>query len=124
MLKVEIQTGEIPDVFVRFKDAIDERYWLKRTVSIKDNIRGQSFLRDHLVEENAIAFALARCSDLVARYGRIPMQEAENRDLYPAIGLAAQVLSIMEHSSDLEAKRLISVFVGLSKTQTTCAQFS
>lgn len=115
MLKVEIQTGEIPDVFVRFKDAIDERYWLKRTVSIKDNIRGQPFLRDHLVEENAIAFALARCSDLVARYGRIPMQEAENRNLYPAIGLAAQVLSIMEHSSDLEAKRLIQRIRGAFK---------
>lgn len=115
MLKVEIQTGEIPDVFVRFKDAIDERYWLKRIASIKDNIRGQPFLRDHLVEENAIAFALARCSDLVARYGRIPMQEAENRDLYPAIGLAAQVLSIMEHSSDLEAKRLIQRIRGAFK---------
>lgn len=107
MLKVEIQTGEIPDVFVRFKDVIDERYWLKRFTAIKDDIRGQLFLRDHLIEENAIAFALARCSDLVARYGRIPMQETKNRDLYPAISLAAQALSIMDHSSDIEAKKLI-----------------
>ena len=85
MLKVEIQTGEIPDVFARFRDVIEERYWLKRVKSIKDNIRGQSFLSDHLINENAIAFTLARCSDLVARYGRIPMQETESRDLYPAI---------------------------------------
>lgn len=110
-----MQTGEIPDVFVRFKDAIDERYWLKRLVSIKDNIRGQSFLRDHLLEENAIAFALARCSDLMARYGRIPIQETANRDLYPAISLAAQVLSIIEHSSDIESKRLVQRIRGAFK---------
>lgn len=36
MLKVELQTGEIPDVFVRFKEIIEERFWLKRITSIKD----------------------------------------------------------------------------------------
>jgi hypothetical protein len=115
MLKVEIQTGEIPDVFVRFKEVIDERYWLKRFASIKDETRGQLFLRDHLAEENAIAFALARCSDLVARYGRIPMQETENLGLYPAISLAAQALSIMDHSSSIEAKKLVQRIRGAFK---------
>lgn len=115
MLKVEIQTGEIPDIFVRFKHAIDERYWLKRVVSIKDEIRGLSLLKDHLIEENDIVFALARCSDLMARYGHIPMHETENRDLYPAISLAAQVLSIMEHSSKIEAKRLVQRIRGSFK---------
>ena len=115
MLKVEIQTGEIPDVFARFRDVIEERYWLKRVKSIKDNIRGQFFLRNHLINENAIAFTLARCSDLVARYGRIPMQETESRDLYPAISLAAQVLSIMDHSSNKGADKLVRRMRGAFK---------
>ena len=115
MLKVEIETRDIPDVFARFKDVIEERYWLKRVASIKDNIRGQLFLRDHLIGENAIAFALARCSDLVTRYGRIPMQETGDSNLYPAISLAAQVLSITEHSTALEAHRLVQRIRGAFK---------
>ena len=112
MLKVELHTGEIPDVFARFKDVIDERYWLKRVASIKNDIRVQPFLREHLLNENVIAFVLARCSDLVTRYGRIPTHEIENRELYPAISLAVQVLSIMEHSSTVEAKKLIKRICG------------
>ena len=107
MLKVELQTSEIPDVFVRFRNVIDERYWLKRLSDIKKTIRDYQFLKNYLIEENAIAIALARCSNLVAQYGRIPIHETENRELYPAISLAAQLLSIMGHSSDVEAKKLV-----------------
>jgi hypothetical protein len=115
VLKVEIQTGEIPDVFVRFKEVIEERYWLKRVASIKEDIRGQPFLRDYLVKENAIALWLSRCSNLVNKYGRIPMREAENRDLYPAISLAAQALSIIDHSSSTQAIKLIQRIRGAFK---------
>ena len=115
MLKVELHTSEIPDLFARFKDVIDERYWLKRITSIKEDIRGHSFLADFLANENAIAFALAKCSNLVHRYGRIPMQDAENRDLYPAMSLAAQVLSIMDHSSKNEAAKLVQRMRGAFK---------
>lgn len=115
MLKVELHTNEIPDLFARFKDVIDERYWLKRITSIKEEIRGHSLLADFLSNENAIAIALERCSNLVHRYGRIPMQEAENRDLYPAMGLAAQMLSIMDHSSKIEATKLVQRVRGAFK---------
>jgi len=115
VLKVELRTDEIPDVFVRFKEVIEERYWLRRITSIKENIRGQPFLTDYLADENAIALALARCSNLVARYGRIPMHETESRDLYPAISLAAQVLSIMDHTSSVEAKKLVQRIRGAFK---------
>lgn len=115
MLKVELQTNEIPDIFIRFKEVIEERYWLKRIASIKENIRGQPFLTDYLAEENAIALALARCSNLVTRYGRIPMHETENHDLYPAISLAAQELSIMDNSSGVEAKKLVQRIRGAFK---------
>ena len=101
-----MHTNETPELFARFRKVIDERYWLKRISSIKADIRGHPYLAEYLADENAIAFAFAQCSNLLDRYGRIPMQEAENRDLYPAIGLAAQVLSIMDHSSSKEAEKL------------------
>lgn len=115
MLKVELHTNEIPELFSRFKAVIDERYWLKRIVSIKEDIRGHSFLAEYLADENEIAFALARCSNLVDRYGRIPMQEAENIDLYPAMSLVAQMLSIMDHSSINETKKLVQRIRGAFK---------
>jgi len=115
VLKVEIRTDEIPDIFARFKEVIDERYWLRRLVSIKSDIRGQPFLANHLTGENSIAFSLSRCSDFMKRYGRIPMQEAENHDLYPAMSLAAQVLSIMDHSSSKEARKLVQRMRGAFK---------
>ncbi len=115
MLRVELHTSEISDLFARLKNVIDERYWLKRIASIKESIRGNSFLTGYLADENSIAFGLARCSNLVDRYGRIPMQEAENRDLYPVMSLAAQVLSIMEHSSRKEAEKLVQRIRGAFK---------
>lgn len=115
MLKVELHTNEIPNLFAQFKDVIDERHWLKRVASIKEDIRGHSFLADFLAKENEIAFALARCSNLVQRYGHIPMQEAENRDLYSAMSLAAQILSIREHSSKIEAAKLVQRIRGAFK---------
>lgn len=108
MLKVELQTNEIHDVFVRFRDVIGERYWLKRVSVIKKTIREHQILKTLLVEENAIAIALTRCSNLVAQYGRIPMLETEKHELYPAISLAAQVLSIMEDSTKVEAIKLVN----------------
>ncbi len=107
MLKVELQTGEISDVFIRFREVVDERYWLKRLSFIKKSTRDHLFLKNYLIEENAIAIALARCSNLVAQHGHIPVHETENHELYPAISLAAQVLSIMEHSSGVEATKLV-----------------
>jgi len=107
MLKIDIQTDEIPDLFIRFRDVIHEHYWLKRISAIKQTARNYPFLKHFLIEENAIAIALARCSYLVAKYGRIPMQETKNHDLYPAISLAAQVLSIMKNCSSADAKRLV-----------------
>lgn len=107
MLKVEIQADEIPDIFARFSDVVGERYWLKRVALIKNAIRGHQFLREHLANENSVAFTLARCSELVAKYGHIPMRGIESRVLYPAISLAAQVLSLMDHSSRVEAEKLV-----------------
>jgi len=63
------------------------------------------FLREYLVRENEIAFQLDRLSDLAQRYGRIPLSAVENHDLYPAMSLAAQALSIMDAATKEDADR-------------------
>lgn len=106
-LKTELHTSEISDVFARFRELIGERHWLKRTKAIKAEIRGNRFLKDYLIEENAIAFALSACSHLTHRYGSIPLQGAENRAFYPAISFATQVLSVVEQSSQEQGQKVI-----------------
>lgn len=115
MLKVELYTCEIPAIFVRFRDIVGESQWLRRATSVKQDIKGHRFLKDHLVEENAIAFALTRCSELVNRYGCIPVQEISTRALYPAMSFAAQTLSILDRSSDQQKKKLIRRIHGALK---------
>lgn len=115
MLRVELQTNEIPDLFTQFKDLIGEQYWLKRVTSIKGDLQGRPFLANLLYRENAIALTLTRCSDLAKQYGRIPMQKAENRNLYPSMSLAAQVLSVINHSSKHEAAKFVQRIRGAFK---------
>ncbi|MGB8339402.1 MAG: hypothetical protein WCD07_07955 [Burkholderiales bacterium] len=115
MLKVEIHTEEIPTIFARFRDVIDESHWKKRVSLIKSEIRGNHFLRDYLIENNYIAYAFERFSELETRYGQIPPDEIENRKLYPAISMAAQVLSIIERSSTVQANKLVRRIHGAFK---------
>lgn len=107
MLKVELHTAEIPEVFSQFRELIDEPHWLKRTNAIKAEVRGNRFLKEHLLKENEMAFALATCTHLVRRYGTIPSNSNEIRPLYPAISFAAQVLSIVGSSSHEQARRFV-----------------
>src|SRR5258708_39813353 len=104
MLGIELHTGEIPNVFARFKSIIGDRHWRKRVADFKSDIRGNRFLAEYLEEENAIAFALSKCSDLVEKHGYIPTQETW---LYPALGFAAQALSIIDASAPQQAKQMI-----------------
>jgi hypothetical protein len=115
VLKVEIHTEEIPTIFTRFRDIIDDSHWRKRVSLIKSEMRGNPFLRDYLIEDNYIAYAFESCSELKTRYGQIPPDEIENRKLYPAISVAAQVLSIIDRSSTDQAHKLVRRIHGAFK---------
>lgn len=105
LLRTELTTAEIPEIYRRFARVVGDKHWKRRVSVIKTEAKGSRFLVDYLHVENSIAFALDRCRDLAVRYGDLPRVEAENRELYPAIGFAAQVLSVMDISSPQEAER-------------------
>ncbi len=105
MLALDVHTYLIPDIFRRFADVIGEQHWRNRVQQCKQAMRGNVFLREHLMRENDMAFQLDRLSELAQRFGRIPLAEAENPALYPAGSLAAQALSIMNTVTTKEAER-------------------
>ena len=96
-LPTALQTRDLPGLYSAFAELIGERHWTKRAQSIRGEIRGAKHLTQILTEENAIAFALAHCADVLARYGTL-VGEVNNASLYPTIRLAAQTLAILDQS--------------------------
>lgn len=106
-MKVELYTDEIPSIFIRLRELIGESHWRTRVSKINAEIRGNRFLKDYLLSENAIAFGLTLCSTLTHRYGQIPIREADCRHIYPSMGFAAQILSIIDLLSPDQARKLV-----------------
>lgn len=98
MLLTELGTGEIPEVYRRFAEFVGEAHWRNRIKKIKEEIRGNRFLGEFLRSENALCFQLDHLRELQARYGSIPAWEVNNREIYPAMSFAAQVLSLAQVS--------------------------
>ena len=106
LLRTELTTAEIPEIYRRFAHIVGDQHWKRRVSVVKAEAKGSHSLADYLHAENSIAFALDRCRDLVVRYGNLPRAQAENRKLWPGIGFAAQVLSMMDIAPRQEAERL------------------
>ncbi len=51
LLRTELDTAEIPEIYLRFADVIDEKHWKNRVSLLKSVIRGNRFLKDHLHAE-------------------------------------------------------------------------
>jgi hypothetical protein len=105
MLALDVHTSQVPEMFQRFCTAIGEEHWRKRVRQCKQEMKGNVFLHDYLVRENDMAFQLDHLSELVHRFGRIPLAEAENHHVYPALALVAQTLSVLDASKKDDAER-------------------
>ena len=108
MLSTELRSHEIPNIFSRFRDIIEERYWLKRVSQLKSETRGNPFLRRYLQETDDLAFGLAKCSEQVERYGLDSLQRIDKDGLLPA-------LSIVEQSTHNNARALVGRIRGALK---------
>lgn len=105
MLALDVQTSLIPDIYQRFAAVIGEKHWRNHVHKCKQAIKGNVLLREYLVRENSIAFQLNWLGELTQRFGHIPLTEVENHLLYPAASLAAQVLSLMDTTTQEGAER-------------------
>ena len=106
MLLTELSTARIPQIYKQFTAIVGESHWRNRVVQLKQEIRGNRFLAQHLQHENALAYQFEHLRELTAKFGSIPSWETNNHAIYPAASFAAQVLSIMEVSSRQFAEQL------------------
>ena len=106
-LLTEMHTVGIPVTYRRFAALIGAEHWRHHVGQINAAIKGNPYIAEHAREEHSVAFALARCGDLLAQYGRLPDDPAVNRRLYPAMAFASQVLSMVESSGPIEGERMV-----------------
>ncbi len=106
MLVTDIATGQISEIYQRFGHVIGEAHWKKRACLLKNEVKGNRFLSEYIAMENALVFQLDHLRMVHARHHVIPHYELENRDIYPAVAFATQVLSIMDSSPPARAEQL------------------
>ncbi|MGF6575194.1 hypothetical protein ABH945_007325 [Paraburkholderia sp. GAS333] len=89
----------MPRIFRGLSEIVGDASWNKVVHNKKQHSRSNAFLREHYEREYAIAFQLAKCSELLTKYGKLPVTELAH--LHHACGFAGQTLSILE---SLQAK--------------------
>lgn len=103
----DIYIGNIPTIFDRFSELIGDQHWKKRVDLLKSEIRGNRLLKDHLLKENELAFDFQEATDLIKKYGTIPVHERDCTSLYSSMGFASQILSIADTSGSKEKGQLV-----------------
>lgn len=106
MLATEIYTHRIPEVYSQFSHAVGDGVWKKRVYRCRQEIKGNEFLKDYLREENDLAFQFEHLRLISEQYGYVPLAETRNRNIYPAVAFATQVLSIMASVETSEADKI------------------
>src|SRR5688572_11103155 len=91
----------------RFEQLLGERHWQRRVTAVKADIKGNPSLRDYLMVENSIAFALAHCSDMKKRFGQVPPQTLHDKGLYPAFRIMSQMLGMIDLSPSAQKQQHI-----------------
>src|SRR5262249_7999602 len=86
----EIRSGEFPAVFGRFEEIIGSKVWRKRVAKIRDDIRGNPYLREWLLQENRIAYVLSAFS--AARDGSrvLPAVQIQDARQYETVAFVTQ----------------------------------
>ena len=109
----ELDTSQIPDVYRRFADAMDENHWIKRGQQLLESSKRNTLLREYLWRENNVVFQLGRLRELCRSATYVPARSISS--LYPAACLAHQLLSMMKTQDHATALKLRQRFYGAIK---------
>jgi hypothetical protein len=92
----EIRSSKFPAIFGRFESLIDNNFWRRRAKKIRDDIRGNTYLRELLVVENRIAFVLDAYSVRKATSGVLPPVQIQDAAQYETVSFISQTVTFLE----------------------------
>lgn len=114
-MKIELHDSEFRSEFMRFSNLVGAVQWQRRVKVLRQQIRTNKMLREHLLSENSIAVGLWECEELLKKFPTIPSHLAAERGLHAAMVFVAQTLSIMETSPPAQARAMIGRVQGAIK---------
>lgn len=103
----ETRSGEFPAVFERFERTIGNNIWRRRAGKIRDDIRGNPYLREWLLEENRIAFVLSAFSTLKEGSGMLPTVQIQDARQYETVAFVTQTMAFLDSVDAQIAKAFI-----------------
>ncbi|CAB3809109.1 hypothetical protein LMG28614_06954 [Paraburkholderia ultramafica] len=92
----DVYLSDMPSLFQRFVDIVEDRHWQRGLKPLLDESRRNSFLRNYYRREHSVAFQLADCSALAKRYGSLHGDMVHQNGLTEAVRFIVQVLSLVE----------------------------
>jgi hypothetical protein len=95
-LSTEIRSNEFPAIFNRFEQTIGSNVWHRRVTRIREEVRGNQYLRDYLHYENRVAFVLEAYSKHKASRGAPPSVFIQDAAHYDAVAFVTQTVAFME----------------------------
>ncbi len=110
--KTSIHDYEIDQLFRRFRHIIGDSNWRQRVKKLEEEIRGNKFLRHHLLQENDIAYQLNQCSNLECQYGTLPVNRLDLSSVYPALAFVSHCLSTLDSMDSENRTRAIGRIQG------------
>lgn len=111
MLSRELVQAEIPGIFSRFGEVVNEKTWLDQTMKIALEAEAHPELRDYLIEENRVVIALAECSVAAgSNRGLLPLPLTLRPQYLEALVFAWRVVQLADAARQINNKRH-SIFV-------------
>jgi hypothetical protein len=95
-LSTEIHSNDFPAVFNRFEQIVGSNIWHRRVTKIREEARGNQYLRNYLQYENRVAFVLEAYSKHKASYGAPPSIFIQDAAQYETVAFAAQTVTFMQ----------------------------
>jgi hypothetical protein len=107
LLSTSAYSGEFPDRFKRYEDALGAPLWEKRATRLREEIRGNRYLLRYLTEENRIVFALERISSRLAVRKALPALDIGDIGQYEAVTFVHQCVDLFDNLHKSAARAFI-----------------
>lgn len=107
MIDTQIHISQISENIKRFIDIVGKRFWIKRIQLIEDELRGNSDLKEFLVQENVYAYKLQALTHELEKFGIIRRKIRLNKSFYPVYALAIQFLSLYDKFPEVGKRNIL-----------------
>jgi hypothetical protein len=107
LLSTSAYSAEFPARFKRFEEELGAPLWRKRATKLREEIRGNRYLQQYLIDENRIVFALDRIASHLAERRPLPPLDMGDIGQYEAVTFVHQCVDLFDSLRKPTAKSFV-----------------